>query len=80
MFAILRGLRGFVVIEAVFHIFYSVIGAKNIVRYYKGLRYLEVRYIDVPAVKYMEKNLSITKLDFASPFGPASLYRGSPLN
>ena len=30
-------------------------------------------------VKYMEKNLSITKLDFASPFGPASLYRGSPL-
>ena len=48
MFAILRGLRGFVVIEAVFHIFYSVIGAKNIVRYYKGLRYLEVRYIDVP--------------------------------
>ena len=34
--------------EAVFHIFYPVIGAKNIVRYYKGLRYLEVRYIDVP--------------------------------
>ena len=57
----LRSLKRGLVISRFFSIHYTVTGAENIVRLYRGLRYIEFRYIEVPLYE-RERELGLTPL------------------